>query len=217
MVFCRANPVEYFPNQANVEWLQRSQTTKDPWRGAWSYGPNPSGSATTPTASSPCWRSTKRSGRSTRPTPYPRQRSHLAAGQRLLGRLPEPRRLLGLLQGHRNRHRQHDLRRHQLADHRQRHGPPGRRQGRRQPDPVLRTRRRGKRPHRAGNGLAGRTSGWTEIPASRRRGVGLYYLYGVERVGRLTGRRFIGGHDWYREGADYLVRQQGNIDRRLLA
>lgn len=32
----------------------------------------------------------------------------------------------------------------------------------------------------------------------------LYYLYGVERVGRLSGRRFIGKHDWYREGAEYL-------------
>ncbi|GAG08690.1 unnamed protein product, partial [marine sediment metagenome] len=32
-----------------------------------------------------------------------------------------------------------------------------------------------------------------------------YYLYGLERVGRLTGRRFVGKHDWYREGADFLV------------
>ena len=24
----------------------------------------------------------------------------------------------------------------------------------------------------------------------------------------MTSRRFIGGHDWYREGADFLVRQQ---------
>ncbi len=32
-----------------------------------------------------------------------------------------------------------------------------------------------------------------------------YYLYALERVGRLTGRRFIGGHDWYREGAQRLV------------
>ncbi len=40
----------------------------------------------------------------------------------------------------------------------------------------------------------------------------LYYLYGVERAGRLTARRFIGGHDWYREGADYLLHQQGNIN-----
>ena len=33
----------------------------------------------------------------------------------------------------------------------------------------------------------------------------------MERAGRLTARRFIGGHDWYREGADFLVRQHGNI------
>jgi hypothetical protein len=39
----------------------------------------------------------------------------------------------------------------------------------------------------------------------------LYYLYGIERVGRLTARRFIGGHDWYREGADLLVRQQDQL------
>ena len=39
----------------------------------------------------------------------------------------------------------------------------------------------------------------------------LYYLYGLERVGRLTNRRFIGNHDWYREGADYLVRKQDPI------
>jgi hypothetical protein len=31
-----------------------------------------------------------------------------------------------------------------------------------------------------------------------------YYLYGLERVGRMTARRFIGAHDWYREGAAFL-------------
>jgi hypothetical protein len=36
----------------------------------------------------------------------------------------------------------------------------------------------------------------------------LYYLYGLERAGRLTARRFVGEHDWYREGADLLVRKQ---------
>lgn len=35
-----------------------------------------------------------------------------------------------------------------------------------------------------------------------------YGLYGIERAGRLTGQRFIGGHDWYRVGAKYLVNQQ---------
>jgi hypothetical protein len=39
----------------------------------------------------------------------------------------------------------------------------------------------------------------------------LYYLYGLERVGRLTAHRFIGGHDWYREGTDWLVRHQDSL------
>ncbi|QDT51959.1 hypothetical protein Pan258_60560 [Symmachiella dynata] len=36
----------------------------------------------------------------------------------------------------------------------------------------------------------------------------LYYLYGLERAGRLSARRFFGQHDWYREGAEYLVARQ---------
>ncbi|MEX0713292.1 MAG: prenyltransferase/squalene oxidase repeat-containing protein, partial [Pirellulales bacterium] len=39
----------------------------------------------------------------------------------------------------------------------------------------------------------------------------LYYLYGVERVGRLTNQRFIGRHDWYREGAALLVKSQDEL------
>ncbi len=35
-----------------------------------------------------------------------------------------------------------------------------------------------------------------------------YYLYGLERVGRLSAHRFIGDHDWYREGAQFLLSQQ---------
>ncbi len=35
-----------------------------------------------------------------------------------------------------------------------------------------------------------------------------YNIYGIERVGRLSGQRFIGKYDWYREGCDYLVRSQ---------
>jgi hypothetical protein len=40
----------------------------------------------------------------------------------------------------------------------------------------------------------------------------LYYaLYGFERAGRLTGLRFLGEHDWYRVGCEYLVARQ-NVD-----
>jgi hypothetical protein len=38
-----------------------------------------------------------------------------------------------------------------------------------------------------------------------------YYLYGLERAGRLTGQRFFGEHDWYREGAEELVHLQDNL------
>ncbi len=37
----------------------------------------------------------------------------------------------------------------------------------------------------------------------------LYYLYGLERAGRLSGLRFFGNHDWFREGAAFLIRGQG--------
>lgn len=49
-----------------------------------------------------------------------------------------------------------------------------------------------------------------------------YHVYGLERTGRLSGQRFIGNHDWYREGCLYLVenqltngswRAQGNFDQ----
>lgn len=35
-----------------------------------------------------------------------------------------------------------------------------------------------------------------------------YNLYGIERAGRLSGQRFFGGHDWYREGCQFLVQAQ---------
>lgn len=43
-----------------------------------------------------------------------------------------------------------------------------------------------------------------------------YYLYAVERVGILSGLRYLGEHDWFREGAEYFVGQQlpgGNFAR----
>jgi hypothetical protein len=35
-----------------------------------------------------------------------------------------------------------------------------------------------------------------------------YNMYGIERAGRLSGQRFLGRHDWYREGCVFLVREQ---------
>jgi hypothetical protein len=35
-----------------------------------------------------------------------------------------------------------------------------------------------------------------------------YGFYGIERTGRLTGQRFLQGHDWYRVGCQFLVSTQ---------
>ena len=39
----------------------------------------------------------------------------------------------------------------------------------------------------------------------------LYYLYALERVGRMSGNRFIGQHDWFREGVDVLISLQDDL------
>lgn len=36
----------------------------------------------------------------------------------------------------------------------------------------------------------------------------IYYLYGLERAAALTGSAKIGGHDWYKEGSEHLLRTQ---------
>jgi hypothetical protein len=40
----------------------------------------------------------------------------------------------------------------------------------------------------------------------------MYFLYGIERTGRLTGQRFLGDHDWYREGASFLLGRQDSLN-----
>jgi hypothetical protein len=37
-----------------------------------------------------------------------------------------------------------------------------------------------------------------------------YYLYGVERLGALSGRKTFGDKDWYSKGSEWLVKKQGN-------
>ena len=44
-----------------------------------------------------------------------------------------------------------------------------------------------------------------------------YYLYGLERVGRFTARRFIGEHDWYLKGATMFVTLQDRLAGKFVA
>lgn len=62
-------------------------------------------------------------------------------------------------------------------------------------------------PIQAGINWLGRNFSVTENP---RRGDTwrLYYLYALERVGMTGGMRYIGRHDWYRQGAAHLVAVQ---------
>jgi hypothetical protein len=39
----------------------------------------------------------------------------------------------------------------------------------------------------------------------------LYYLYALERVGRMTNQRFIGQHDWYRAGTEKILSLQDSL------
>jgi hypothetical protein len=60
-----------------------------------------------------------------------------------------------------------------------------------------------------GDGLAWMIHNW-DLSSNPRRGMHrfYYYLYTVERLGMLGGIDEIGGHDWYREGAEVLLKQQ---------
>lgn len=59
------------------------------------------------------------------------------------------------------------------------------------------------------NSPVARGMNWIGANFSFEQGKSIFYnIYGLERLGRLSGQRFIGSHDWYREGCEYLIRIQ---------
>ncbi|MBX9623189.1 MAG: DUF4159 domain-containing protein [Gemmataceae bacterium] len=59
------------------------------------------------------------------------------------------------------------------------------------------------------SGPTARGMNWIGANFNFEQGKSIFYnVYGIERLGRLSGRRFIGTHDWYREGCEYLVKAQ---------
>jgi hypothetical protein len=59
------------------------------------------------------------------------------------------------------------------------------------------------------DGLAWMTTRWTFDRNPGYSWFHYYYLYGIERVGVLTKREYIGDQQWYNTGARWLVDQQG--------
>ena len=58
--------------------------------------------------------------------------------------------------------------------------------------------------------------------ASFRNKYHLYYLYGMERIGRMTSRRFVfdskgNPRDWYREGAEQIIRMQDRLSGQIVS
>src|SRR5205823_2372342 len=52
------------------------------------------------------------------------------------------------------------------------------------------------------------TIDFSDDPVVKSSGPVFYNVYGLERLGRPSGERFIGPHDWYREGCTWLVKRQ---------
>ncbi len=70
------------------------------------------------------------------------------------------------------------------------------------------------------NDAVARGMNWITANFSFEQGKSIFYnVYGIERLGRLSGQRFIGRRDWYREGCVYLIdscqdRQTGAFSRK---
>lgn len=50
---------------------------------------------------------------------------------------------------------------------------------------------------------------WMDRHVNELLGGNYYGMYGVERIGVASGRKYFGGVDWYRVGSDFLVKNQG--------
>ena len=213
MVFARAGPDRYRDLLfRNVKWLEATQITEGPNRGAWSY-PGLA-AATTRTPSSRCWPCTRPSASASRPSDqtwrlakkyweecqnadgswgYTKQASRgtgsmTCAGITSLAIAADRIQLL-------------DAR---VSGNRIECCTGNRVDGHDRIDDALRWLGQNYSvSHNPQNPL------WH-----------LYYLYGLERAGRLTARRFIplparvgqtDRADWYREGAEWLVRHQESL------
>ena len=206
MVFARAEP-EKDPLliSRNVKWLESMQIMEGPGKGAWSYPGQGDGDNSNSQFALLALHEAERAGVQVSDKTWRLARN-------LLGRLPESRRFVGILQTHvAGTGSMTCAGITSLVIAADRIEPPDAKatgekiqccgQGESDADKGV----------DKGHELAGRE--FFRVPKSRHPGGMwlLYYLYGMERAGRLTARRFIGKADWYREGAKFLVDNQDRL------
>jgi hypothetical protein len=211
MVFCRANPKQYLAQiDVNVRWLESKQITTGPNRGAWGY-PEGSGDNSNAQFAMLALHEAELVGVVVQPGTWARAKAYWEDAQNLDGSWGYQRSGLsgstgsmtcagvGSLIIAAGKMRPPDA---QVTD-----------DGR-----ILCCRRAAEDDARIQRGLhwLGRNFSVTRNPGAPADLWLLYYLYGIERIGRLSGQRFFvdpqrGAHDWYREGAEHLVRRQDNL------
>lgn len=68
----------------------------------------------------------------------------------------------------------------------------------------------------AENDAVARGMNWIGASFSFEQGKSIFYnVYGIERLGRLSGQRFIGKYDWYRDGCKFLIENQDEQSGRF--
>ena len=128
MVFCAAEPEkDLLLIRRNVKWLEDTQITTGDRKGAWSYPAGPAGGGGDPRTRQFALLALYEAERAGVPVNDHTWRLAL----QLLARTAERPTARGAIRPGRPGTRQHDLRRHHLADHRLRRAEPRRRRGRR--------------------------------------------------------------------------------------
>lgn len=213
LAFCQANPRQYLTRiQANVNWLEAAQITTGPNKGAWSYraGGSEGGDNSNSQFALLALHEAERAGATVKRETWTSAKAYWEDAQNLDGSWGYHKRTLGtgsmtcagiaslIITSDRFRLPNAEV----------------------QGDQILCCRKPADDgAHRIENGLAwlGRNFRVSGNPGAPGNMWLLYYLYGVERVGRMTNQRYFyeadgTPRDWYREGAAQLIRMRGALE-----
>ena len=204
MVLCRANPAKYrLLIIRNVKWLEERQNTTGVTRGAWGYGNNPLSDNSNSQFALLALHEAQRAGVKVRPQTWRMAKDYWESCQHADG-------AWGYYQGGRRAPGTGSMTcagiTSMIIVNDKVHPTDAKVVGQ---NVNCCTRGESDNKHiRAGIQWLATNFRVSGNPGANPKMWGLYYLYGLERVGRLTAQRFIGKHDWYREGADYLVNDE---------